>query len=192
MATTVQDGPGNLTVTLRLWSDTSRAAPDSQRKSVSCGVIEANGCLLHSYCRRQSVIALSNAESEFYALSAVALKGRLFARILEFVCLLVKSYALTDSSAARGIARREGVGEVRHLDTCALWPQAEVKLGRFIMLKVGAEETLADIGTKGHDRERLQKLLSFKNLVCLDVEQHPETIAARVTSGTSIKDLRAA
>ncbi len=60
------------------------------------------------------------------------------------------------------------------------------------MLKVGTDDNLADIGATGHDRERLQKLLSFKNLVCLDVEQHPETIAARVTSGTSIKDLRAA
>ncbi len=66
-----------------LWSDANWAAPDSQRKSVSCGVIEASGCVLHSYCRRQSVIALSSAESELYALSAVALEGRLFARILE-------------------------------------------------------------------------------------------------------------
>ncbi len=68
---------GTLIVNLRLWSDANWAAPDSQRKSVSCGVIQASGCVLHSHCRRQSVIALSSAESEFYALSAVALEGRL-------------------------------------------------------------------------------------------------------------------
>ena len=86
-------------VKLRLWSDANWAAPDSQRKSVSCGVIEANGCVLHSHSRRQSVISLSSAESEFYALNAVALAGRLFARILEFG-FIVKSYALTDIRAA--------------------------------------------------------------------------------------------
>ena len=82
--------------------------------------------MLHSHCRRQSVIALSSAESEFYALSAVALEGRLFARILEFLSFVVKSYALTDSSAAKCISQREGVGKVRHLDTRTLWLQAEV------------------------------------------------------------------
>ncbi len=36
----------------------------------------------------------------------------------------MKSYALTDSGAAKSIAQREGVGKVRHLDTRALWLQA--------------------------------------------------------------------
>ncbi len=67
--------------------------------------------MLHSYSRRQSVIPLSSAESEFYALSAVALEGRLFAGILEFFGFIAKSYALTDSSAAKGISQREGVGK---------------------------------------------------------------------------------
>ena len=44
-----KDDQSNLIVTLRLWSDANRAAsPDSLRKSVSCGVVEANGCVLHS------------------------------------------------------------------------------------------------------------------------------------------------
>ena len=85
--------------------------------------------MLHSRCRRQSVIALSSAESEFYALSAVALEGRLFARILEFMGFIVKSYGLTDSSVAKGISQREGVGNVRPLDTRSLWLQAEVSAG---------------------------------------------------------------
>ena len=89
--------------------------------------------MLHSYCRRQSVISLSSAESEFYALSAAALEGRLFARILEFMGFIVKTYALTDISAAKGISQREGVGKVRHLDTRARWLQADVKLGRLAM-----------------------------------------------------------
>ncbi len=119
---------GSLIATLRLWSDANWAAPDSQRKSVSCGVIEANGCVLHSYSRPQSVITLSSAESEFCCLSAVALEGRLFERSLSLIGFIVKSYALTDSSAAKGISQREGVGKVHHSDTRALWLKAEVSL----------------------------------------------------------------
>ncbi len=119
-----KEDQGSLIGTLRLWSDASWSAPDSQRKSVSCGVIEANGCVLHSHCRRQSVIALSSAESEFYALSAVALEGRLAARILEFCGFVLKTYALTDISSAKSIAQREGVGKVRRLDARSLWLQA--------------------------------------------------------------------
>ena len=64
---------------------------------------------------------------------------------------IVKSYALTDSSAAKSISQREGVGNVRHSDTRALWLHAEVKIGRLTMLKVSTEDNLADIGAKGHD-----------------------------------------
>ena len=119
--------------------------------------------------------------------------GRLFARILELVVLFAKSYALTDSSAAKSIAQREGVGKVRHLDTRALWLQAEVKLGRLSMLKVGTDDNLADIGTKGHDKEKLQRLISLNSLIAMDVEEYPETIAACATSAaSSTMDLRAA
>ena len=79
---------------------------------------------MHSYSRRKFVISISFAESEFYALSAVALEGRLSARILEFCGFVVRTYALTDISMAKSIAQREGVGKVRHLDTLSLWFQA--------------------------------------------------------------------
>ena len=65
---------------------------------------------------------------------------------------IVKSHAVTDSTATRAIAQREGVGKVSHWDTRALWLQAEVKLGRLSMLRVGTEDNLADIGTSGHCR----------------------------------------
>ena len=32
----------------------------------------------------------------------------------------------SDSSAARGIAKRAGLGKTRHLDVCHLWLQAKV------------------------------------------------------------------
>ena len=94
---------------------------------------------------------------------------------------IVKSYALTDSSAAEGISQREGVGRVRHFDTRSLWLQAEVKLGWLTMLKVSTEDNLADIGTKGHDREKLGHLIALNSLIRMNVENCPETIAAGAT-----------
>ncbi len=70
---------------------------------------------------------------------------------------------------------------------------AEVKLGRLSMIKVGTEDNLADIGTKCHDREKLQRVIGLNNPIAIDVEEHPETIAACATSAaSSAADLRAA
>jgi hypothetical protein len=62
------------------------------------------------------------------------------------------------------------------------------------MLKIGTEDNLADIGTKGRDKEKLQKLIELNSLIAFDVEEYPETIAACATSSaaSSTVDLRAA
>ena len=60
------------------------------------------------------------------------------------------------------------------------------------MLKVGTDDNLADIGTTGHDREKLQRLIGSNSFIAMDVEEYPETIAACATSATSSTvDLRA-
>ena len=148
--------------------------------------------MLHSYSRRQSFISISLAESEFYALSAVALEGCLFARVLEFCGFIVKTYVLTDSSSDKATSQREGVGKVSHLDTRSLWLQGEVKAGRLTMLKVGTDDNLADIGTEGHDKVKLEKFAFLNNLVDMDVEIYPETIAASASLGSASLHLRAA
>ncbi len=61
------------------------------------------------------------------------------------------------------------------------------------MLEVGSDDNLADIGTSGHDREKLQRLIGLNSLIAIDVEEYPETIAACATSAaSSAVDLRAA
>ncbi len=61
------------------------------------------------------------------------------------------------------------------------------------MLRVGTDDNLADIGTKGHDKKKLQRLIGLNNLIAMDVEEYPETIAACATSSaaSSTVDLRA-
>ena len=54
----------------------------------------------------------------------------------------------TDSSAARGIIHREGLGKLRHLETGYLWLQAAVKNKRLQVRKVLGKENPADLFTK--------------------------------------------
>ena len=51
----------------------------------------------------------------------------------------------SDSSAARSVARRRGIGGcLRHLQTCHLWLQSRVALGHFKLDVVAGERNPAD------------------------------------------------
>ena len=58
-----------------------------------------------------------------------------------------------DSSTAKSIASRSGVGKVRHLDTKALWVQEAVRTGRLSLHKVRGDANPANLLTKplSHD-----------------------------------------
>ena len=71
----------------------------------------------------------------------------------------------TDATAAIGIARRRGMGKIRHLDTTDLWVQEVVRSGRVELLKVAGEENMADIMTKYVDRQLLDKMLTQMGMV---------------------------
>ena len=54
----------------------------------------------------------------------------------------------SDSSAARGIIHRAGLGKLRHLETGYLWLQAAVKAKRLQVRKVAGTLNPADLFTK--------------------------------------------
>ena len=54
----------------------------------------------------------------------------------------------TDSSAAKGIASRRGVGRIRHLHTGLLWVQQRVQRGEIQVNKIRGDSNVADLGTK--------------------------------------------
>ena len=82
---------------------------------------------MHSISRRQAIVATSSGVAEYYAATAVAEDILYFKSMLEFMGFTVAATLLTDSSAARGIARREGVGKVRSLEARVLWLQQAIK-----------------------------------------------------------------
>ena len=64
---------------------------------------------------------------------------------------------MTDATAAIGIARRRGLGKVRHLATADLWVQDRLKKKDFSLVKIPGNENPADMLTKYVDRTLLQK-----------------------------------
>ena len=69
-----------------------------------------------------------------------------------------------DSTAAKGIGHRQGVGRLRHVATKTLWLQSLIQKKVVSMRKVGGEENPADNGTKAHDGPRLRYLVSLLRL----------------------------
>ena len=94
------------------------------------------------------MIALSSGEAEYYA----ALKGASaaigFQSMLRDLGIEASIILYSDSSAARGIIHRAGLGKLRHLETGYLWLQAAVKAKRLQVRKVLGTENPADLFTK--------------------------------------------
>ena len=62
-----------------------------------------------------------------------------------------------DSSAARGVFQRQGVGRIRRLEAKSLWVQEGLKKKEFELEAVRSEENTADIGAKALNETKLVK-----------------------------------
>ena len=54
----------------------------------------------------------------------------------------------SDATAAIGIAKRRGLGRIRHLHTADLWVQEKIRSGHVELLKILGSENPADLFTK--------------------------------------------
>ena len=66
----------------------------------------------------------------------------------------------TDSSAAKGICNRRGLGKVRHIDINMLWLQDRVQKGHIIIKKVEGETNISDALAKYFDVAKMSGHLS--------------------------------
>ena len=96
----------------------------------------------------QNVIALSSGEAEYYAALKGASSAVGFQSMLRDLGVQTSVTLYTDSSAARGIIHRAGLGKLRHLETGYLWLQSAVKAKKLQVRKVLGTENPADLLTK--------------------------------------------
>ena len=107
----------------------------------------------------QALIALSSGEAEYYGIvkgSSVGLGAR---SVLRDLGSSVRVCVMTDSSAAKGMASRKGLGKVRHVEVNQLWVQQKAGSGEIELRKVVGTNNLADVLTKHVEQENIQKHL---------------------------------
>ena len=142
--------------------DSDYAGCKTSRKSSCGGIVMSGKHVIKHWASTQVLVALSSGEAEFYALVKGICEGlgvRSLDRDLggrELGVLLN-----TDSSAAKGIACRRGVGRVKHLETRTLWVQDHVTRGDVRVAKVSGESNIADLLTKYLGPSKLRSLLSM-------------------------------
>ena len=112
---------------VEVYTDSDWAGHRRSRKSTSGGVVYFAGAMVRGWSTTQAVIALSSGEAEYY----VALKGASiamgFQSMLKDMGIQSTIVLCTDSSAARGIIHRVGLGKLRRLEVGYLWLQSAVK-----------------------------------------------------------------
>ena len=94
-----------------------------------------------------------------------------------------------DSSGAKAVAQRQGVGKIRHLSVRTLWLQRESQAGLYIRKLKGLDNT-ADFGTKDLDTARfvmLRDMLRFVDGSVIDTytEHYVQSIAEELLLGAT-------
>ena len=128
--------------------DSDWAGCRKSRKSTSGGILYLGGVAVRAWSSSQNVIALSSGEAEYYAALKGASSALGFQSMLGNLGVKASITLYTDSSAARGIIHRAGLGKLRHLETGYLWLQAAVKAKKLLVRKVLGTENPADLLTK--------------------------------------------
>ena len=147
--------------TLIGYSDANWAADKETRKSTSGGVVMFGHHYIKSWSKTQNIVALSSAESELYGV--VKCTSELFGikSALKDWDVVVKSVVKSDASAAMGIIQRQGLGKVRHIDCSYLYLQEINAQKKLTLEKVAGTNNVADLLTKGLDKDSISKYLSF-------------------------------
>ena len=165
---------------LSVFSDSNWAGCHDTRKSTSGASIMHGSHLVKAYSRTQSNIALSSGEAEFYALVSGSSEALGVVAMTEDFGDKLDAFMYADASAAIGVAGREGLGRIRHLDTQSLWLQQALRKKRLGLGKVLGTENPSDLMTKHVDAKTLDHHVRIMG--CSIVSGRPE-LAPQVVQG---------
>lgn len=136
-------------VVVSAWSGSDWAGDLKTRRSVSGSVIKLGNHTLLVKGASQKVVALSSAESEYYGMCRATTLAEFVRGILNFWGVMVKMIKLkVDSSAAKAMSERKGVGNNRHIQAKYLWLQDKVFQKELLVEKVKGTINDGDLPTK--------------------------------------------
>ena len=151
---------------LEVVCDADYAGNQRDRKSLSSVQIYLDGNLLESYVRSQKSIALSSGEAEYVCMVGGASEAMFLQHCWFFLSgKQCKVICRSDSSAARSLASRLGIGKIRHLAASMLWLQEKVANKVIEITAIPTELNPADAGTKSLSKARLLGLKRMMRMV---------------------------
>jgi hypothetical protein len=105
-------------------------------------------------------VALSSGEAELYGVIAGASHSIGLQSIAADLSVKVEKTIHTDSSAAKGICERKGIGKIRHLAVSSLWIQDRIRSGDIKLRKIAGALNSSDVLTKHVEGHRVRQHLS--------------------------------
>ena len=149
------------------FTDSDWAGCVKTRRSTSGGCIVVGKHLLHHWSSTQTTVALSSGEAELNALIKVTSELIGMVDLRQDCGEVSQVEVFTDSSAARGIAMRQGCGKLKHVETRQLWVQ-EIVASKYMRLeKVPRADNPADAFTHhwlAHEGDRHFGRLEMRSL----------------------------
>ena len=142
------------------YSDSDYAGCKDTRKSTSGGCMMIGTHTIRSRSSTQAVVAMSSGQAEVYAVVRCVCELLGLQGLLRDLGMPMHIRCFTDSSAARGVAMRRGVGKIKHFETKTLWVQDQVDRGIVKINKISGSTNPADIMTKYISGERIKMLLN--------------------------------
>ena len=131
--------------TLQVHVDSGWAGDLLGRKSTTGVIVRRCEYLLRHMSCLQTLIAISSGEDEYHALIRGACTCLGIQSHYQDWMIDVPKQIYSDSSAARTVARRRGLGgRLRHLKTRHSWLQSRVALGHLKLDVVAGEQNPAD------------------------------------------------
>ena len=150
------------------YCDSNWAGCRSTRRSTGGMCLMRGGHLLKASSKTQSVVALSSAEAELYALVHASSELLGLKAMAEDFGLRMSPWLWVDASAAIGIAKRKGLGKVRHLDCQSLWVQDAIREKRMSLRKIDGKENPSDAMTKFIGAAEMTKHMGKLNIQVRD------------------------
>ena len=118
-----------------------------------------DGVGVKHWSRTQKARALSSCEAEYSAMATGCAEGLGLQSLGKDLGWKAEVRIWTDSSAAKAIGNRRGLGKLRHVELKWLWVQDMVKDGRVKLKTVRGDENVADHLTKPKNRAEIEQLL---------------------------------
>ena len=133
---------------LQLFVDTDFAGCRVTLRSTSGGVAMFGQHCLRHWSTTLTTLALSSGEAEITGLCKGAAQGLGLRSVGNDLGITYDLELLTDAAAAMGIARRLGIGKIRHVDTSLHWVQQNVRDKEILRTKLQGKEKPCDSLTK--------------------------------------------